>query len=121
METIKDADGNALKDADGNEIQKSVSDHDGGCFADVKIDGNKLIYTAYVVDDASQEITQVDSYGIIKDEADDHTDERELNTSIIKTIDGSVYNTFTEIIGVLMTYLTKLLPQVIKGLVGGLF
>ena len=38
----------------------------GGCFATVEVEGGKLVYKAYVVNDETQEISQIDSYAISK-------------------------------------------------------
>ena len=102
------------------EVSLSTKDL-GGCFADVCIDGNKLVYRAYAVNDETKEVSEIDSYAIIKENAENHTDERNLNTSIIKTLDGSILNTIVEICRLIVTYVTKLLPQVIVDAVGGLF
>ncbi len=98
--------------------EKTESTRDlGGCFADVKIDGSKLVYTAYTVNDETGKVTKLDEYAIYKsknspDQSDDHLEA----TDIIGSLDGSVSNTFFEILKLIITYLTKLLPQTIKGL-----
>lgn len=43
----------------------------GGCFCTTEINGDKLIYKAYIVDDETQEISPIDSYAIQKTENDE--------------------------------------------------
>ncbi len=88
----------------------------GGCFSNVEVDGDRLIYKAYVVNDDTQKVTLVDEYAIKKTVADKPIDDTNLPTDIIGSIDGSVANFFTELIGVIVTYIGKLLPQFIAGL-----
>ena len=84
----------------------------GGCFANVVIDGDKLVYKAYAVDDKTQEVTQIDEYGIKKTIADEKTEGTDLPTDIIGTIDGSVGNLFTELLAMIIGYI-KLIPDLI--------
>ncbi len=87
----------------------------GGCFANVEIDGDRLIYKAYVVNDDTKKVTQVDEYAIKKTVKDD-IESTNRPTDLIGTIDGSVANFFTEIFGLIITYITKIIPQLIAGL-----
>lgn len=88
----------------------------GGCFANVTVDGDKLVYKAYVVDDETQEVTQVDEYAIKKTVADENGEATDLPTDVIGTLDNSVLNIFTEVLGMIVKYLTVLLPQAIMGI-----
>lgn len=87
----------------------------GGCFANIEIEGDKLIYKAYVVDDDTQEVTQVDQYAIMKSEAD-ISEGTELPTDSMTNIDATVENIVTEIVEMIFTYIFKLLPQLILGM-----
>ncbi len=99
-------------DANGNQ----TNPYAGGCFANVEVSGGKLIYKAYVVDDETKAVTLVDEFAIKKTVENKPVEDTNLPTDIIGTIDGSVLNFFTEFIGVIFTYLTKLLPELIAGL-----
>ncbi len=101
---------------DENDVE--TNPNAGGCFANVEIDGDYLVYRAYVVNDDTQEVTLVDEYAIKKTVADGDVEDTNLPTDIFGSIDGSVANFFTEIFGLLITYLTKILPQAIGGLFG---
>ena len=101
---------------DENEVE--TNPYAGGCFANVEVDGNYLVYRAYVVNDDTQEVTMVDEYAIKKTVKDEDVEDTKLPTDIFGSIDGSVANFFTEIFGLLITYLTELLPQAIGGLFG---
>ncbi len=88
----------------------------GGCFSNVEIDGDKLVYKAYVVNDDTKKVTLVDEYAIKKTVKDEPVEDTNLPTDIIGSLDGSVANFFVELIGVIVTYIGKLLPQFIVGL-----
>lgn len=99
-----------------NDQGEETNPYVGGCFANVEIDGDRLVYKAYVVNDETQKVTLVDEYAIKKTVKDEPVEGTNRPTDIIGTIDGSVANFFTELIGVIVTYIGKLLPQFIKGL-----
>ena len=88
----------------------------GGCFANIEIDGDYLVYKAYVVNDDTQKVTQVDEYAIKKTVNNDNVEGTNRPTDIFGSLDGSVANFFTEIFGLIFTYIGKLLPQAITGL-----
>ena len=88
----------------------------GGCFANIEIDGDYLVYKAYVVNDDTQKVTQVDEYAIKKTVNNDNVEGTNRPTDIFGSLDGSVANFFTEIFGLIFTYIGKLLPQAIAGL-----
>ncbi len=108
------------KDENGNE----TNPYAGGCFAGIEIDGDYLVYKAYVVEDrdpskdyaTKAKATLVDEYAIKKTVADEPIDDTDLPTDVIGSLDGSVANFFTEIFGLIITYIGKLLPQAIVGL-----
>lgn len=100
------------KDEDGYE----TNPYAGGCFSNVEVCGDKLIYKAYVVDDDTQEVILVDEYAIMKDTAKDSNDATKLPTDVIGTIDGSVGNFIKEFFGVLIKYITVVLPEAVLGL-----
>lgn len=88
----------------------------GGCFANIYVDGTKLVYEAYVVNDETQEVTKIDEYAIKKTATSQENEESKLPTDALGTIDGSIANFFTDIFGLLVKYITVLLPQAIKSL-----
>lgn len=88
----------------------------GGCFSNIYVDGNKLVYEAYVVDDETQEVTKIDEYAIKKTTKAEDQEESKLPTDAIGTVDGFMWNMFTEVFGLIITYITKVLPQAIVGL-----
>lgn len=100
------------KDENGVETNPNA----GGCFAKVEVDGDYLVYRAYVVNDDTQKVTLVDEYAIKKTVADDDVEDTNLPTDIFGTIDGSVANFFTEIFGLIIKYLTVVLPEALAGL-----
>ncbi|MBE6796001.1 MAG: metallophosphoesterase family protein [Ruminococcaceae bacterium] len=87
----------------------------GGCFSNIYVDGNKLVYEAYVVNDETQEVTKIDEYAIKKTTKAEEKEESKLPTDAIGSLDGSVANFFAEIFGLLVTYI-KFIPQLIAGL-----
>lgn len=96
------------------DVALSTSDM-GGCFANIYIDGSKLVYEAYVVDDETQKVTLIDEYAIKKTTKAEESEESKLPTDAIGTIDGSVSNFITEILGLLIDYI-MFIPQLIAGL-----
>ena len=89
---------------------KSEYENGGGCFCTTTIDGNKLIYKAYVVDDDTQEVKLVDTYAIKKTVAGS-TDATELNQSIFSTVLAGGLNLVVEL-GRMLAYYIRLLVQV---------
>ena len=98
------------------EVSLSQKDR-GGCFANIKVDGGKLIYEAYIVNDDTLKLEKIDEYAIKKtSKGSANEDAKELPTDFVGTVDSTIFNFFSEIFGLLVTYITVLLPQVIKGL-----
>lgn len=100
------------KDENGVETNPNA----GGCFSNIEVDGDRLIYKAYVVNDDTKKVTQVDEYAIKKTIDNEDVDDTKLPTDIIGTLDGSLANFFTEFFGAIFTYITKIIPQLIGGL-----
>lgn len=97
------------------EVSKSLKNL-GGSFANIVIDDDMLTYEAYAVKDGTLELEKLDEFAIKKTEAKETEGGTKNPTDFIGTIDATVWNFVSEIFGMLLTYLTKLLPQVIKGL-----
>ncbi len=95
---------------------KETNPNAGGCFAQVDVDGDRLIYKAYVVNDDTKAVKLVDQFAIKKNVADKDVADTKLPTDIIGSLDGSVANLLTELAGVIVTYIGKLLPQFVVGL-----
>jgi hypothetical protein len=88
----------------------------GGCFANIYVDGNKLVYEAYVVNDETQEVTKIDEYAIKKTtKAEPNEEESKLHTDFIGTLDNTLANGFSEWFGLIIKYIT-MIPQLIGGL-----
>jgi hypothetical protein len=87
----------------------------GGCFSNVVIDGDKLVYKAYAVDDVTQKVTQIDEYAIKKNIPNEKVEGTDLPTDIGSTIDGSVGNFITEFLAMIIGYI-ELIPDLILGL-----
>ena len=90
--------------------EKTFSTRDdevGGCFSVTEIDGGKLIYKAYIVDDETQEIRLVDTYGIIKDEGG-KSEESDLDQSLMASIINYPVNFAKAIIDMLKSYIGML-------------
>ena len=88
---------------------KAFSTRDwGGTFCVTEIDGGKLVYKAYVVDDETQEIELVDTYAI-KKTAGNTAEESDLEDSIISTIFTQPFAILGAIIEMIATYLNMLL------------
>lgn len=100
------------KDEDGVETNPNA----GGCFSNIEVDGDRLIYKAYVVNDDTKKVTLVDEYAIKKTVENEDVEDTDLPTDLIGSLDGSVANFFVEFFSVIFTYITKLIPQLIGGL-----
>ena len=85
----------------------------GGCFCVTEIDGGKLIYKAYVVDDETQEIELVDTYAIMKTEGNTAADSS-LDESLTATIMQYPINLIVALAQMLGTYF-KMLFDLIGG------
>ena len=107
-------DGSLLSEKNENDVE--TNPNAGGCFANVEVDGDYLVYRAYVVNDDTQKVTMVDEYAIKKTVKDGDIEDTKLPTDFIGSLDGTVANFFTEIFGLIFTYIGKLLPQIIGGL-----
>jgi len=85
----------------------------GGCFTTTTIDGDKLIVKAYLVDDETQEITQIDQYAIKKDLGQNTAEESNLATDNASNVTNYVANFAEALVNMLFKYLFVLLPQAI--------
>ena len=85
----------------------------GGCFCVTEIDGGKLIYKAYVVDDETQEIELVDTYAI-KKTTGNTAEESTLDESLASTVFQYPINLITAIAQMLGSYF-KMLFDLIGG------
>ena len=94
------------------DVEFSTRDR-GGCFATVEIEDGKLLYKAYLVDDETFEITQVDVYGIAKSGAG-QTDGTNKDQSFFASVYASAFNFIVAFVKMLVSYV-KLLTQVTKG------
>ena len=87
---------------------KALSTRDwGGCFCTTEIDGGKLIYKAYVVDDETQEIELIDTYAIMKTE-EGKAEGSDLDQSLAATIMSYPLNFIVAIAEMLGTYFKML-------------
>ena len=82
----------------------------GGCFCTTEINGGKLIYKAYIVDDKTQEISLIDSYAIMKTEPGKST-ESNLPDGLAITFAMYFVNFFTAIFGMLKSYFGMLINK----------
>ena len=83
----------------------------GGCFCVTEINGGDLIYKAYVVDDATKEITLVDTYAIRKTEGG-KAEKSDLDESLLASILRYDVNFISAITGMLRTYFRMLLDLI---------
>ncbi len=88
-------------------IFSTRDDELGGCFTVTEIDGGKLTYKAYLVDDETKEIRLVDTYGIVKDEGG-KAEESDLDQSLMATIVNYPANFAKAIIDMLKSYFRML-------------
>ncbi|MCH5198497.1 MAG: metallophosphoesterase family protein [Oscillospiraceae bacterium] len=85
----------------------------GGCFATTEIDGGKLLYKAYVVDDDTNEITQVDEYAIMKT-APGNTTPTNLDDSMSASASAFLTDFISAVAGMLMAYIKLIIQVIIK-------
>ncbi len=103
-------------DEEGNETNPNA----GGCFAGIKIDGDKLIYEAYVLSDVNEDkpeepqvLTKVDEYAIKKTEKAADLEDTYLPTDPVGTIDNTIVNFFVAIPSLIVTYVKMLLGGIL--------
>jgi hypothetical protein len=104
------------RDEEGNETNPDA----GGCFAGITIDGDKLIYNAYVLSDENeqkpeevQKLTKIDSYAIKKTDKAPDLDDTYLPTDSLGTIDQTIVNFITAIPSLIVTYVKMLLGGIL--------
>jgi len=102
------------------ETQEEANPYAGGCFAGITIDGNKLIYNAYVVTDVDEKdpskeqvITEVDTYAIKKTQKGENLEDTHLPTDPVGTIDQTIANFIIAIPNLLITYIKMLLGGIL--------
>ena len=83
----------------------------GGCFATVEIEGGRLVYRAYTVDDDTRARTLVDTFALAKAQPTERTAESP-DTSLLSTVAAWPVNLTVGLCGMLVSYL-QLLVQVI--------
>ena len=93
---------------------KALSTRDwGGCFAVTEIDGGKLVYKAYIVNETTGETELIDTYAVMKDESG-KAEESNLDESLASTIFSYPVNFIVAIAQMLGTYF-KMLFDLIAG------
>lgn len=92
---------------------KSESETGGGCFCTTEIQGGKLVYKAYVVNDETQEIKLIDTYAISKSAAGE-TKATHLDQSLVSTVLMQLINFMADFTKMMVNYI-RLLFQVIAG------
>ncbi|MBQ6065617.1 MAG: metallophosphoesterase family protein [Clostridia bacterium] len=90
---------------------KGEYENGGGCFCTTEIDGGRLVYKAYVVNDDTQEIKLVDSYAISKS-APGESKGTNRDQSAFSTVLTQFANFIVALSGMILKYF-KLLAQVI--------
>lgn len=79
----------------------------GGCFTVTEIEGGRLVYKAYIVDDETQEIELIDTYAIKKDEGG-KAEASDLDQSLMASIINYPANFAKAIIDMLKSYIGML-------------
>lgn len=87
----------------------------GGCYTTIHIDDDKFIYKAYVLDDDTGETELVDRYAIKKAVGQNTVDPdyEELPTDSLSNLSANVGNFIAQFTKMIITYITKLLPELI--------
>ena len=92
------------------DVEFSTRDR-GGCFATTEIEGGRLVYRAYLVDDETQEVTLVDTFAIKKTAAES-SDGSNRDESAFSSVVAAPFNFMAAFVKMLVSYV-KLLFQVI--------
>lgn len=93
--------------------EKAFSTRDmGGCFCTTQINGNKLIYKAYTVDDKTKKTALVDEFAIKKTTAPKKAEPTSFDDTLLTTLITSPIN-LAEAVTLTLTSYIKLLLQVI--------
>ncbi len=87
----------------------------GGCYSTIKIDNDKLIFKAYILNDETGEVEQVDKYAIKKTVGQNTVDPNyeELPTDLLSNLSTNIGNFISQFYKMIVTYFT-LLPQLFK-------
>ncbi len=91
------------------EVAESTRDR-GGCFATVEIEGGRLVYKAYLVDDDTHEVSEIDRFAI-KKTATGNPGGRTRDQSFFSSVYSSGVNLIVAVVKMLVSYI-KLLAQV---------
>lgn len=83
----------------------------GGCFCTTEIQGGKLVYKAYVVNDETQEVRLIDTYAISKSAAGETTP-TDYDQSILSSVVMHLFNLAADFTRMAINYI-RLLFQVI--------
>lgn len=93
---------------------KAISTQElGGCFCTTEIEGNRLVYRAYSVNDKTGKIKLIDSFAIKKTEKKESIEKTALDEGAAASIISQTVNLPTALLKMIASYL-KLLVQVIK-------
>ncbi len=84
----------------------------GGCFCTTEIDGNKLIYKAYIVDDDTQAIEQIDEFAIEKTKTAEATEGTDLPQTVAVSVAMSGINFVVAIFKMLVSYFSMLFGKI---------
>lgn len=98
-------------------VSESLCDK-GGCFADIRIDGDKLICKSYIVYDETQSIEQIDTFAVKKTASRENNGQTGLPTDIAGTAKTSAKIYVNDLMKMFVNYVTKLIPQLIKSKFG---
>lgn len=87
----------------------------GGIVTNISIDGGKLVYQAYLVDDDTGEVTLYDSFGIQKSTTGAVNEGWEdLPTDAESNLAANIRNLFWKLLWLVQFYLTEVLPQLFR-------
>ena len=89
---------------------KPEYENGGGCFCTVTVEGGKLVYKAYTVNDETQAITPVDTYAISKS-APGESEGTHLDQSLVSTVVAQFSNFIIALSRMIVKYF-RLLGQV---------
>lgn len=97
----------------GTDFDSQSDDYMGSCFNTLSINGGKLDFNSYVIDDETDNVTLIDSFSLTKETGTSTPSyDGENTTNILQYASGAV-GTFAELINFVIL---KWLPRVIKAL-----
>lgn len=86
----------------------------GGCFCTTEINGNKLIYKAYTVNDKTQKVTLVDQFAIKKTKAKETVSPTNLDNTVITSAITAPINAAEAVVIMLVSYVKLLFQKIAK-------